>query len=204
MLKKHVEMGDNDSSTKEALLKDDMLSHAAEINCACFPLTASSLGSHSCLEKFKEAGFTRPVIIDEFLYNQEFLDQFFKSVQSTTTNLISSSESCEWPTPKCPRLESNSITNSNSDSTHDYNSDTIYESDNRYNITCSTSKSCESPTPKRPRLQFEARTTDNNKGNITGLLTNNNFNCLKPGTVRFNTCRNTTGNGKVMIFSSIQ
>ena len=173
-----------------------MLSYAAEINCACFPLIASSLGSHSCLEKFKEAGFT--------VYNQEFLDQFFKSVQSTTTTLISSSESCEWPTPKCPRLESNSITNSYSDSTHDYNSHSIYESDNRYNITCFTSKSCESPTPKRPRLQSEPRTTDNNKGNITGLLTNNNFNCLKPGTVHFTTCRNTTGNGKVMIFSSSQ
>ena len=76
MLKKHIEMGDNDSSTKEALLKDDMVSYAAEINCPCFPLVASSLGLRCRLEKFKA-----PV---DAVYNQEFLDKFFILVQSKT------------------------------------------------------------------------------------------------------------------------
>ena len=192
MLKKHVDMGDNDNLTKEALLKDDMVSYAAEINCPCFPLVAKSLGSRGRLEKFKEIGFA--------VYNQQFLDQFFKWVQSTTVDSISSSESCESPMPNSPtpypRLESDSIPgynldsnsdsnsdstpDSNSDSTSDYHSDSIYESDNGDNITGSTSESCESPTPKRPRLQSEPRSSADNGDNITGLLTNNNFNCLKP------------------------
>ena len=72
MLKTHIEKGDNNNWTKEALLKDDMVSHAAEINCPCFPLVASSLGSRGCLEKF---GFA--------VYNKDFLDKFFKWVEST-------------------------------------------------------------------------------------------------------------------------
>ena len=68
MLKKHIEMGDNDSLTKEALLKDDMVSRAAEINCSCFPLVAKSLGSRDCLEKFKAPVPT--------VFDQEFLDPF--------------------------------------------------------------------------------------------------------------------------------
>ena len=195
MLKKHVEMGDNDNLTKEALLKDDMVSYAAEINCPCFPLVAKSFGSRGRLEKFKEVGFA--------VYNQEFLDQFFKWVQSTTVDSISSSESCESPMPNSPtpypRLESDSIPgynsdstpDPNSDSTSDYNSDSIHESDNRDNITGSTSESCESPPPKRPRLQSEPRSTAANGDNITGLLTNNNFNCLKPVITQLHdtTCR---------------
>ena len=200
MLKKHVDMGDNDNLTKEALLKDDMVSYAAEINCPCFPLVAKSLGSRDRLEKFKEFGLA--------VYNLEFLDRFFKWVQSTTVDSISSSESCESPMPNSPtpnpRLESDSIPGynsdstpdsdsdstpgSNSDSTSDYNSDctpdsnsdSIYESDNRDNITGSTSESCKSPPPKRPRLQSEPRSTVDNGDNITGLLTNNNFNSVKP------------------------
>ena len=97
MLKKQVDMGDNDNSTKEALLKDDMLAHAAEINSPCFPLVASSLGSRRYLERFKTLVPT--------VYNQEFLDQFFKWIQSTTEDLHSSSESSESPSPKRPRLE---------------------------------------------------------------------------------------------------
>ena len=127
MLKKHVEMGDIDNSTKDDLLKDDMLSHAAEMNCPCFPLVAESLGSRDRLEQFKAAV---PPMPPE--YNQMFLDEFFKWVQSTTV-----------------------------------------DSD-------SNSGSCASPTPKRPRLQSDARSTDNNGDNITGLLTNNDYNCLKP------------------------
>ena len=38
---------------------------------------------------------------------------------------------------------------------------------------------CESATPKRPRLQSEPRSTVDNEYNITGLETNNNFNCFK-------------------------
>ena len=98
MLKKHIEMGDIVSSTKEALLKDDMVSHAAEINCPCFPLVAKSLGSRDCLEKFKAPVPT--------VFDQEFLDQFFKWIQSTTVDLYSSSESCESLPPKHPRLQS--------------------------------------------------------------------------------------------------
>ena len=77
MLKKHVDMGDIDNLTKEALLKDDMVSHAAEINCPCFPLVAESLGSRDRLEQFKAAV---PPMPPE--YNQMFLDEFFKWVQS--------------------------------------------------------------------------------------------------------------------------
>ena len=76
MLMKHIEMGDNDSLTNEALLKDDMASHAVEINSPCFPLVASSLGLRCRLEKFKA-----PV---DAVYNQEFLDKFFILVQSKT------------------------------------------------------------------------------------------------------------------------
>ena len=132
MLKKHVEMGDNDSSTREALLKDDMVSHAAEINCPCFPLVAKSLGSRDRLKQFNAVVPT--------VYNQEFLNQFFKWIQSR----------CESPAPKCPRHESEPR------STAD-------------NITGSTSESCESPAPKRPRLQSEPRSTVDNEYNITGL-----------------------------------
>ena len=94
MLKKHVEMGDNDSSTKEALLKDDMLSHAAAIKCTSFPLVAMSLGSHDRFAKFKE------------VYKLKFLDNFFEWIQSTTVESDSSSDVyAESPAPKRARLE---------------------------------------------------------------------------------------------------
>ena len=64
-------MGDIDNSTKVVFLKDDMLSHAAEINCPCFPLVAKSLGSRDRLDKFSVVVPTCTV------YNQEFLNQFF-------------------------------------------------------------------------------------------------------------------------------
>ena len=98
ILKKHVNMGDIDNLTKEALLKDDMVSHAAEINCPCFPLVAKSLGSRVSLEKFNAAVPT--------VYNKEFLDQFSKWVQSTTVDSDSNSGSCASPTPKRRRLRS--------------------------------------------------------------------------------------------------
>ena len=96
ILKKQVDMGDIDSLTKEALLKDDMLFHAAEMNSPCFPLVAKSLGSRDRLEQFNAPVPT--------VYNEEFVNQFFKWVQSTTEDLDSSSESSESPSPKCPRL----------------------------------------------------------------------------------------------------
>ena len=98
MLKKHIEMGDIVSSTKEALLKDDMVSHAAEINCPCFPLVAKSLGSRDRLKQFNAAVPT--------VYNKEFLDQFSKWVQSTTVDSDSNSGSCASPTPKRRCLQS--------------------------------------------------------------------------------------------------
>ena len=99
ILKKQVDMGDIDSLTKEALLKDDMLFHAAEMNSPCFPLVAKSLGSRDRLEQFKTKMLVPTV------YNKEFLDQFFKWIQSTTEHLDSSSESSESPAPERPRLE---------------------------------------------------------------------------------------------------
>ena len=51
MIKKHVEMGDNDGSAKHNLL--NMLSDAAEIECPYFPLVAKSLGLRHCLGKCK-------------------------------------------------------------------------------------------------------------------------------------------------------
>ena len=83
MLKKHIKIGDNDSSTtKEVLPKYDMVSHAAEINC---PL----LGPRDCLEQFKEVWST--------VYNQEFLNQFIKMAHSTMVDPNSSSVSLESP-----------------------------------------------------------------------------------------------------------
>ena len=91
MLKKHIKIGDNDSSTtKEVLLKDDMVSHAAEINC---PL----LGSRDCLEQFKEVGST--------VYNQELLDQFSKMLQSTMVDPSTSSVSRESPRYKADNID---------------------------------------------------------------------------------------------------
>ena len=111
MLKKHVEMGNIDNLTKGDLLKDDMVSHAAEINCPCFPLVAESLGSRDRLEQFKAAVSPMPPV-----YNQEFLDEFFKWVQSTTVDSDSNSESCASPTAKRRRLESDpSSTDNNED-----------------------------------------------------------------------------------------
>ena len=55
MLKNHVEMGGNDISTKDDLLKDEMLSHAAEINCPCFPVVAKLLEWCNRLEQFNAA-----------------------------------------------------------------------------------------------------------------------------------------------------
>ena len=97
ILKKQVDMGDNDNLTKEALLKDDMVSHAAEKNSPCFPLVASSLGSRRRLERFKTLVPT--------VYNREFLDKFFRWIQSTTEDSDSSSDSSESPSPKRPRQE---------------------------------------------------------------------------------------------------
>ena len=97
ILKKQVDMGDIDSLTKEALLKEDMLFHAAEMNSPCFPLVARSLGSRDRLEQFNAPVPT--------VYNEEFVNQFFKWVQSTTEDLDSSSDSSESPSPKCPRQE---------------------------------------------------------------------------------------------------
>ena len=55
MQKKHVEIGDNDISTKDDLLKDKMLSHAAEINCPCFPVVAKLFGWCDRLQQFNAA-----------------------------------------------------------------------------------------------------------------------------------------------------
>ena len=101
ILKKHVDMGDIDNSTKVVFLKDDMLSHAAEIDCPCFPLVAKSLGSRDRLDKFSAVVPTCTV------YNQEFLNQFFNWVQSTTVNSDSNSGSCASPRPKRRRLQDN-------------------------------------------------------------------------------------------------
>ena len=78
MLKKRIEMGDNDDSTKAALLKNDMVSHAAKINCTCFPLVARLLGCKRTLDTFKKGV--------QSVYNEYFLDQFFKWVQSADDN----------------------------------------------------------------------------------------------------------------------
>ena len=92
-------MGDIDNSTKVAFLKDDIMSHATEINCPCFPLVAKSLGSRDRLDKFSAVVPT--------VYNQEFLNQFFNWVQSTTVDSDSNSGSCASPRPKRPRLQDN-------------------------------------------------------------------------------------------------
>ena len=78
MLKKHIEMGDNYNSTKAALLKNDMVSHAAKINCPCFPVVANLLGCKRTLDKFKKDV--------QSVHNEDFLDQFFKWVQSADDN----------------------------------------------------------------------------------------------------------------------
>ena len=107
MLKKHVEMGDIDSLTKKALLKKKMVSHAAEINCPCFPLVAKSLGSRRRLEEFKSPVPTKrktPV------YNKKFLNTFFEWVRSTNEDSDSiSDESCESPPPRLPRQETSGL-----------------------------------------------------------------------------------------------
>ena len=107
MLKKHVEMGNIDNLTKDDLLKDDMVSHAAEINCPCFPLVAKSLGSRDRLEEFNAPVPT--------VYNQEFLDEFFKWVQSTNVDSDSNSGSCASPTAKRRRLESDPSSTDNNE-----------------------------------------------------------------------------------------
>ena len=73
MLKNRVNMGDNDDSTKAALLDKGMVSYAASIDCPCFPFVASSLGCKRTLDKFK-----REV---QSVYNEDFLDKFFNSVK---------------------------------------------------------------------------------------------------------------------------
>ena len=73
MLKNRVNMGDNDDSTKAALLDKGMVSYAASIDCPCFPFVASSLGCKRTLDKFK-----REV---QSVYNKDFLDKFFNSVK---------------------------------------------------------------------------------------------------------------------------
>ena len=73
MLKNRVNMGDNDDSTKAALLDTGMVSYAASIDCPCFPFVASSLGCKRTLDKFK-----REV---QSVYNKDFLDKFFNSVK---------------------------------------------------------------------------------------------------------------------------
>ena len=78
MLKKHVQMGDNDESTKKTFLKDDMVSYAASIDCPCFPLVASLLGCKHTLDNFMKNV--------QSVYNEDFLDQFFKWVQFAPGN----------------------------------------------------------------------------------------------------------------------
>ena len=119
MIKKHVEIGDNDGSTKHNLL--NMLSDAAEIECPYFPFVAKSLGLRHCLEKFKAA--MPPIIrVSSFAVqamppedNQESLKQFSKWVQSTIVDSDSNSGSCASPTPKRRRLRSDARSTDNNE-----------------------------------------------------------------------------------------
>ena len=80
ILVKHVEMGD--TSIKDDLLKDNIVSYAAEKESPCFPLVAQSLGSRDRLEQFKK-------LFSTDVYNHDFLDKFFEWVHSTSTNVES-------------------------------------------------------------------------------------------------------------------
>ena len=151
MLKKHIEIGDNDDFINEALLEVNTLSHAAEINCRCFPYVAKLLGRLRV--SFEEFNVPVPTV-----YNEKFLNHIFDSVQ-TKLDQKSSSKPSVPSTPKRPRPKTPT---------------TGSFTDNEDNITGSF-ESCESPPPKCPRLQ-----PDDNGDGLKGLLTNNNFNCLKP------------------------
>ena len=76
MLKQHISKGDNLDSTKEALLKDDILSHAAEISCTCFPHAACQLGSADHIAQLKK--YDVPLSS----YDTNFLDDYFTMVQA--------------------------------------------------------------------------------------------------------------------------
>ena len=152
MLKKHIEIGNNDNLIKEALLEVNTLSHAAEINCRCFPYVAKLLGRLP--DSLKEFNVPVPTV-----YNKKFLNHFFDSVQTKldqkSRSKPSMSSTSKRPRPKPPTTGSSA--------------------DNEDNITGSIFESCESPTPNCPRSQ-----PDDNGDGLKGQLTNSNFNCLKP------------------------